>query len=330
MANKQGKYAAFKDWLIWCRLESPNTAKNVVSYLRQLENNVLVYKYKPHGELHRIHQALNDIDAGNYNISIEEIIECLGDYYKTIVNEKGSTTQSVLTINGYQRAFNLYLKFLSDVTDCFDMAMARRINGRIDVGGKPGKNKNIDPKDANYQKLLKVFKTGLYKPLIKLTNIHKIVDTVLDELSEAVDTLIATNGRYAVPTQFIVGNNQGIQIGDWRATIIDNINVDLDPYDYYHPKHITFKVIRRQPIKRTAEIFSEILYRSLLLQDELNRYVDSEKDEVADIKETIKMLQSSESAMRNTTSLVNGVIRIKELLRDYAKCYEVITGVIHP
>lgn len=320
MANKEGKYKAFRDWLIWCHSLSANSAKTTVSFLRQLETKVLILKHGTHGELNRIHEALNDIDSNNSVIPVCEIKEQLKKLNGTITKERGTLNIEFYTLQGFQRAFNLYLKFLVDVTDCFDMAAALEINPKIDIGGPS--DKKIDPETPLYKNQLKIFKAGLYKPLLKIPGIKNLLENVLDDISDAVDNLLASNGRLVVPTQFVVGGKSQIRIGDWRSTIIDNIKFDID-LDYNLPPRIPIKIVRRCSYKETAKLLSEILYWSLLIRNELNQYINHDSDVVTDIKDTIDLLKSSEPVMRDTSGLERGVLNLQMLLREYARCFEV-------
>lgn len=332
MANKIGKYNPFKEWLLWCGKKSKTVATTLASYLRRFEEDLLLKGSSQCLSFSEIHQLLKDIDDGKQHPQqIGNVINELQKIHKTLTTEikaviKGETKDQMSevdleTLYGWQRAFNAYLRFLVDVTDCFDMSMVRSINPKIGVGGMKAKP------DKYYPKRVKLFRCGLYKLLLEKLN-FKLIDKTLDAFAESVDILLGSGGSYnVVATEMIIGNEgyDGFEEFDdlfnWRSMLLDGITMVGNIEERKISRRPPYKIISHKSYEENADLMSDIFRKALSIQGEFNScYIG---DDAISYKETVTRLKNN-GFVSNTKPIYQRMDELSSLIHQYAGNFELV------
>ncbi len=333
MANKTKKYNSFREWLIWCAKRTPNSAKTVVSYLRRIEEELLEYQLGTSDVFSQVHQILNDIDAGkrpHYEIDgAVEILKCVQgllhdardgkrdikpkfdckslkrDNRSSDEIRKSSNVDEYELLRGAIRAFNGYLKFLTDVTACFGIENALEVNSRI-------RDDFRDADDSNYEKRLLLFRHGLASRFIKFFNVNDYVEAVLDGFSEIIERYSLPNNP-AVATQFSINNVASPSSCSWRSELLNHIN-----YNIISHKRIKrgFNVIRELPTTETTDLLINFITKVYHSIDFLYSQLNPEE----------RIVQSPEAQL---SSLINNALNneivmpgFDKIERIYLQCIE--------
>lgn len=344
MANKTKKYNSFREWLIWCTKGSPNSAKTVVSYLRRIEEEFLEYHLGTPDVFSQVHQILNDIDAGkkphNEIDGAKEILKCVQGLLhdakdgarnikprcdcKSLKKDSISSEEirespdiEYELLRGAIRAFNGYLKFLTDVTDCFGIEDALEINPRI-------RDDFRDADDPNYEKRLLIFRHGLASRFIKFFNVNDYVEAVLDSFSEIVERYSLPNNP-AVATQFSLNEVASPSRCSWRSEVLNHINYSIAK-NYSITTHRRckrgFNVIREQPVHQTTDLLINLIANTYHSIDFLYSQLDPEE----------RIVQSPESRLSlivisalNNDIVMPGFDKIEKI---YYQCIEDLKAYI--
>lgn len=324
MANKTGKYNSFKQWLMWCRGKNQASATKLASYLRRLESDLLLKLPEPRKcrPFHELHQMLLDIDRHKaVGFSIDDVVEELKKILTAIDNERKEedirnqvSEVEPEVLDDWRGAFNAYLKYLSDITECFTMDDAKQVNEKIEIGGH-----STCYDERLYHTRLKLFKHGVYKCIVDNIGMANVVDKVLDAFSESID-ILTMREPYEVPTQFIVEGSTQYEIGDWRAIIIDNIRYSIeDDTECCNP----FSVERVCSAETTARLLAEILYYVLMLNNEVASYVYKDTNQAISVKDTLCTIKKSDVERIRIPGIANSISLVRRLISDYAACFKI-------
>lgn len=305
MANKKGKYDSFKQWLIWCNSQSPVTAKTLVSYLRKLEKTLLIQEGS-FSEFHVLHDQLNVIDTQSNSYGHEtmmNVVESLAAIENFIKGELHAETNKTDTdldvVNGWRRAFNKYLEFLSDVTTCFNDDDAKKVNDNL----RFNPNRRLD---EYYEKRLKIFKSGFPYDLLKLPEATNLVEGMLDKIADFIDSIVAPSYCAQVATQFlttdsidtaIVGESSGCSWRTWLVEglcFVDSTEYFCDDYScYISRRESNFNLERTQPSEESRKCLMAIIELCLRLKDELSQIIFSGNQRVCSLSELARNIQSN-------------------------------------
>lgn len=329
MANIKTTYQAFREWLIWVRGNDSQTAKCTVAYLRNLESNLFESKIDG-GKLSVFHKNLITIDQNpNCGFNLGYIIKALKDLKELIdterKNESGKSKFGFETIKNWSRAFNSYLAFLCDVTDCFTQLEAKEINSRFGVG-----NKNVDVESPNYVKRLDLFISGAHKHILDTIGIQGLTDQLLDTFHNVVKSALQNMGmKNSIPTEFLINSSFSPAMINWRTIILDNIRCDYIPnkYDCKIFESLSYNINIIDPYddlygidSRCTDIFESVMraYRCLASNLGVDRYSPLQID----------ALQRKILECGSTDSVINGdfighIWHIHDIIKDYSRLFEI-------
>lgn len=329
MANIKTTYQSFREWLVWVRGNNQQTANCTVAYLRNLEINLLGSKIDG-GKLSMYHKKLISIDdRRNIGFDLGSIITELKKLKEVIdkekKNESGKSIFGLDTLKNWSRAFNSYLAFLCDVTDCFTQQHAKAINTRFGAGAK-----NEDVESPSYVKRLALYMRGVHKIILNAIGIEGVTDKLLDTFHEVVNLAVQNAGTSSsVQTEFLINSSDTPTLLNWRSIILDNIeckNIEnqCDEMNFYRiPKSLQYSIScldRYEGIEsRCLDIFESVMraYRHLTL----SLYMDKTCPvQIETLKQ--RMLANSTSPTGNI-DFTRDIWRIHDRIKEYSRLFEI-------
>lgn len=335
MANIKTTYQAFREWLIWVRKNKPDTAKCTVSYLRNLEERLFADKIED-GKLSSFHKKLIDIDEGrNVGFNLDSMVRDFSMLKKVIDEVKDDCRQAIgyETINNWSRAFNSYLAFLCDVTGCFTLEQAKRINPRFGAGAK----NETDLENPQYVKRLELFLCGVHKSVLRVIGIQGLTDQLLDAFHETMNLAIQNVGvKNNIPTEFLINSSVRPSMVDWRSIILDNIrceNLQYSQYSYYYGimdyrmlESLSYNIICHGgyiDIDRVCtDIFESVMraYRCMASTLGVDR---NNPIQIDALKRKILDYNSADLIIPNSNDFITHIWRIHDIIKDYSQLFEV-------
>lgn len=308
MANIKKRYSSFNDWLQCCHGQSPIRAKAVASYLRQQEDYGLFSRAKVEGSYARIHTILNNIDNGTAKPNaLTDVVKDLKKLYTQLKDEAYSTEieATVETCKGWRQAFNLYMQFLAEVTDCFNYDHVLSVNSRVRLMHRTGREK------VQYEKRLRIFRSGAYRSFFKeLTD--KTWGKLLDQLTEAIDTVVAQKGSLQVLTSFVCQPEEVSRIVNWREIALDTL-AEIDYDEFRCPKSV--RITKKYPVSQIIYTKTHALSEALLTTEILKHIVKR-----FNMGRDVEALNQSDSTL--TRNLPSQLESVRYSIHEYFNCFD--------
>lgn len=329
MANIKTTYSAFREWLIWVRKNDPKTANCTVSYLRNLESNLLATALDG-GKLSTLHTKLIAIDKNiNIGFDLESVVEQFNDFKKEIDDEikntSGTSKFGLETLKNWARALNSYMGFLCDVTDCFTPADAKKVNSRFGVGGK----RADDSDSTEYQKRLTLFLCGVHKTILSKIGMHGLTDQILDSFHEVVNMAVQNSGmKKNVPTELLVNTDYSPSIIGWRSVVLDGIGHSGYPEkrDIKSSTLLQYAIRYSECYNRTDELSFKLFENVMHFYRELSRVIDNSETapiQVDLLKQIITTKNNNDALIAFDGNLLGYIEQIYGYIYSYSRLFEV-------